>query len=444
MDELTLKVLGRHITGSSRVAVIRKEKGKFCVRSPYNPDWNGGCYDTEDEAKKRLHEVEYFKINKSAFLKAAKKGISFDKLRSMSKKELTDLGFGLWDEKGGEALMLFPSEMYDQIPEGFEVDAILGETEEFHKGVSDDDTRANSLPYGITVRVARRHFQASLATQLQSKMESFLEGQLGVKEGKELASWLESTFHFQGAKTPRGGKGLKEDLSKLHWFLANGLSQQQDPEKLRPTIEGVWDQLKGSVSAIVKLFSDEGGSVVPKEVKVGSNTYLNLSGFSEGQIQEYVKALEQVFDELKGWRKKALAGGLKIALAGPSLFRGTSSGKYKSSEDTLLVRATPKILKRTKGTYGAFDYIIVHELGHRYDYKRHPKEDFDKARWWTTPYSKKEGESFAELFAISNFGLTGSWDQSIVDRFEDFMATGKIEEREPVELPDHLKNLRSL
>jgi len=44
-----------------KTAVIRKEKGKWCVRSPDNPDWNGGCYNSEEKAKARLKEVEYFK-----------------------------------------------------------------------------------------------------------------------------------------------------------------------------------------------------------------------------------------------------------------------------------------------------------------------------------------------------------------------------------------------
>lgn len=41
-------------------AVIRKEKGQYCVRSPDNPKWNGGCYDTKAEAEKRLKQVEFF------------------------------------------------------------------------------------------------------------------------------------------------------------------------------------------------------------------------------------------------------------------------------------------------------------------------------------------------------------------------------------------------
>jgi hypothetical protein len=50
----------------NKKAVIREEGGKFCVRSPNNPDWNGGCYDTKGEAEDRLKEVEFFKRNKAS------------------------------------------------------------------------------------------------------------------------------------------------------------------------------------------------------------------------------------------------------------------------------------------------------------------------------------------------------------------------------------------
>jgi hypothetical protein len=69
-----LKVFRHEVTRDDRVArivarfkeaVIRKEKGEFCVRSPDNPDWSGGCYPSEGEAEKRLEQVEWFK-NKAA------------------------------------------------------------------------------------------------------------------------------------------------------------------------------------------------------------------------------------------------------------------------------------------------------------------------------------------------------------------------------------------
>lgn len=41
--------------------VIRKEGGKWCVRSEKNPDWNGGCFASKGAAEKRLKQVEFFK-----------------------------------------------------------------------------------------------------------------------------------------------------------------------------------------------------------------------------------------------------------------------------------------------------------------------------------------------------------------------------------------------
>jgi hypothetical protein len=44
-----------------REAVIRKEGDEWCVRSPNNPKWSGGCYKSKDKAEKRLKQVEFFK-----------------------------------------------------------------------------------------------------------------------------------------------------------------------------------------------------------------------------------------------------------------------------------------------------------------------------------------------------------------------------------------------
>ena len=45
-----------------QVSYIKHEKGKgYCVKSPKNKDWNGGCYPSKGEAEKRLNQVEMFK-----------------------------------------------------------------------------------------------------------------------------------------------------------------------------------------------------------------------------------------------------------------------------------------------------------------------------------------------------------------------------------------------
>jgi hypothetical protein len=48
-----------------KVAYVKKEDGKYCVKSEDNPKWSGGCYESKEKAKERLQQVEYFKQNAS-------------------------------------------------------------------------------------------------------------------------------------------------------------------------------------------------------------------------------------------------------------------------------------------------------------------------------------------------------------------------------------------
>ena len=59
------EVLIRRVVARFKIAVIRKEHGEFCVRSPDNKEWNGGCFKSEGEAEKRLEQVEWFRDNKA-------------------------------------------------------------------------------------------------------------------------------------------------------------------------------------------------------------------------------------------------------------------------------------------------------------------------------------------------------------------------------------------
>lgn len=51
----------KRVVARYKQAVIRKEKGEYCVRSPDNSTWNGGCYPSKEKAEERLREVEHFK-----------------------------------------------------------------------------------------------------------------------------------------------------------------------------------------------------------------------------------------------------------------------------------------------------------------------------------------------------------------------------------------------
>lgn len=282
------------------------------------------------------------------------------------------------------------------------------------------------------IRVADVDVQVILANMkddLKAKMDG-LFSQFSVSEARTIADWFKKNVRFDVSRTPTGQKALKDKLAKFYWFLNQaagfpGVSNDDDGGWQRGGREAtrIWtEEILPHIDDLVRYFTDEGGKRVPREVNVGANTYVNDVGFDEDKLAQYTSAIENVFSELLGWRSDALVGGVKVVLSGPKAFRGTAAGVYKSNEDTLYVRATPNILGRKTGTYGSVDYIIVHELGHRYERKHGTANiDFEKPEWWTTPYSKKEGEAFAELFAISNFGLHGQWDASVVDRFEKNM-----------------------
>lgn len=264
-----------------------------------------------------------------------------------------------------------------------------------------------------------RHVTASLGGELTRRMESLLQGDYDVEEAKKLAVWLNDNFRFKSPKTPRGQKQLKEQMDKLWWSLAHGGLVH------RSSVQFTWDEIKPKVSDLVKYFSNEGMAVVSDKIEMGGNTYFNRAGLDNATLEKFAKRLEALFSTVTGWRSKALRGGLKVAFASPRDFRGTASGKYRQSEDTLYVRTTPAILKRGEG-YGSLDYILIHELGHRYQALNPLPIDFDRPEWWTSKYSQTESlagsEAFAELFAIGHYHMTGSWDPMVVERFEKVMG----------------------
>lgn len=308
------------------------------------------------------------------------------------------------------------------------------------------DTKiALKVAYFFQDRMAKRvaakfSFTAGLNEELVAKFDKLFQDFSG-DAALEVANWFKNTFRFDVSKTPQGQRDLKLKAEKLHWWLTqsaslksrfNGQGVQFSNEEDTPDLawarggkeaKRVWEEeVQPLAGDLIRYFSNEGSKIVPKEVQVGGNTYLNFVGFDQKKIGQYVTAMEAVFGDVKGWRRKAFAGGLTVAFAGPKDFRGTAAGKYKSDQDILYVRATPNVLKRAGGSYGALDYILIHELGHRYERKVGTKFDFERQEWWTSPYSKKDGEQFAELFAISNFDLKGPWNQEVVAKFDSLMG----------------------
>jgi len=289
-----------------------------------------------------------------------------------------------------------------------------------------------------------RQIRAGLGEEFRRKVEDLLSD-FDAEKAKKLGQWIEDNFRTNSPRTPKGGKNLKEKASKLVWVLKHRAQQTPgSPSEVAAKVGGEiasdWKEIEPQLASFVAKFTEEGtGRVIPKELLIDGVTYINEIGVVESEVEKYAKRLGAIFKSMHGWRNKALKGGLKVVLASPRNFRGTTGGKYKRNEDALYVRATPKVLNRDSG-YASFEYIIVHELGHRYEKYNRQETDFDKPVWWTSRYSSTEGEAFAELFAIGHFKLTGSWDNTKVERFENLMS-GKGHETEVSKLPPHLQRL---
>ena len=299
-------------------------------------------------------------------------------------------------------------------------------------------------------RVAARYLAAGLASELKKRVQQLIRDYDSALEsddrqrlrqiGAAFGDWFKDTFAVEASGTPRGGKATKQEARKFLWVAQFGPGQRSETDSL---LAG-WVALQPFVPVLVGKFSNEGGGAL-REIKTPLATYQNLKGLTPATFKKYVKALDAIFNSVRGWRRKALQGDFKVALAGPDKFRGTAGGKYNAPSDTMFVRATPKVMRRSGGTYGSPEYILVHELGHRYEKKVGSPSSVP----YTTRYSHSEGvfgqsEAFAELFALGHFGirsLRGTDFGTQVDQFEATKGRGGGTFKEVRELPPHLQRL---
>jgi hypothetical protein len=277
-------------------------------------------------------------------------------------------------------------------------------------------------------RVATRFLRASLGREFEQRFDkllSYAPDNPPPAEVKEFRKWISENFKLTG-RVPAEAKRARDELERFWRFLEHAEGHGLMPGVFAISFAESWHHLKPYLPTIVQSLSTESGKVIVFEKKVGSNTFVNMVGASESRFDSMISAIETVFGGLSGWRKKAVDGGVRVVFAGPKDFPGTASGKYRSDKDELWIRATPggRIDKGGNG-YGGLPYVITHELGHRYERKHHQPFDFDTSGWYTTPYSHKDGEAFAELFALSNFGIKGQWGPRL-DTFEHLMTTGKM------------------
>ena len=254
--------------------------------------------------------------------------------------------------------------------------------------------------------------------------------------GKAQSQWFEDTFRLNTATTPRGGKALKEDAKRVLWAVRNRVAFADNKQAGLDQLETAFEAFRPKLGPFVAKFGRRAASV-PRSQKTAYATYRNKRGLSAKSFKRYVDAMDRILANLRGWRSDVVGDDLVVVFAGPSDFRGTATGVYRSGEDALYVRATPAVLKRGEG-YGSAEYILVHELGHRYERKR-KTDDFDRGPWRTTRYSRKDGEAFAELFALGHFGIDAERGRSfadVVQRFEHHMAREQLRRYLREQAPD--------
>ena len=300
-----------------------------------------------------------------------------------------------------------------------------------------------------------RYLTAGLKTDLIKKVtdlaaltKKYRDGDKASREDKtqmrEVAKWFRQNFRVDSAKTPRGQKKLKESGQSLLRILETYSEEYAvtDAGVFDITDSPAWRTIGENIDDLVANFTAEGDKSkgrkeVITEIKGSHATYFNRGNISTANFKKFAARLDQIFSSLKGFHKKALTGTLKVAFVGAQQMK--VQGKYRRATDEMWVKATPKVMARGGSSYGSPEYIIIHELGHRYENFNRVPEDFDRGDWRTTRYSFNDGESFAELFALSHFGIKGSWDDEKVKKFERVM-TGKEKAATGVHSPVHALN----
>ncbi len=255
----------------------------------------------------------------------------------------------------------------------------------------------------------------SLRDQLTEQMEGLFEA-FSAEKALEVSKWMRANMRIF-TRAPSQAKNIKDSMESLAKLLAD-VGNRNWVVNVEQYVQQVWKDHQPFLHE-VDLLARKGGPA-QIELKVDGHTFFNEAGLSDQKFTQYAKSLVDLFGSLKGWRLRALEGGVKVVLAGPRAFRGTAAGKYRLVEDRLYVRATPAILHRGAGTYGAPDYIIVHELGHRFEHREKIPRNFDSTDWFTSTYSYNDGETFAELFALGHFGIEGVHGKTFGDRLARF------------------------
>jgi len=240
---------------------------------------------------------------------------------------------------------------------------------------------------------------------------------------KLLRNWL-NTLDFKG-RSPKGMKKYHEKLNHLAGNLNNIVKYYKDDVESNPgsmhNIKAIFSYWK---EKDIDIINDKfGNKKTIRELNLTNGIFFNHSIISEKRFKLLSNEINDLFDDLKGFHKTVLKPKLKIYFVKKNKSKATAT--YKSDKDVIYIR--PDRIKAFGDDYASAKYIILHELGHRYEKYNKIPDNIYTPEFFTTVYSKTSnswtGEQFAELFALSHWYNKYKEYKKQLDKFIKVMSS---------------------
>ena len=237
----------------------------------------------------------------------------------------------------------------------------------------------------------------------ESKFEKFLE-------------WI--AYFPKSGRSPTGEKKLFDNIKFLHrqadLYRETGLISANVDSMLS------WWEDDGEMDRIADVFFAKKKKPRVEVIKHDRITFKNRSGMGEATFKNTVKQITKFLDDLDGFHAKTLKKPLEIHFKYAKDVK--AKAVYKGLEDEIWIKSGHKA---DNELYGHLLYIILHELGHRYEYLFGLPDDFSDSQFYTTKYSHADSmggsECFAEIFAISHWPKKYDEYETKIKRFTDMM-----------------------
>jgi hypothetical protein len=237
-------------------------------------------------------------------------------------------------------------------------------------------------------------------------------------DDSKMPQFIEWIAHFpKSGRAPKGEKKLFDSIKFLH----TQAEVYQSTGLLSPNISATfswWDEAE--MDRVADVFFAGKTKAKLEVITHGNVTFHNGSSMSEVRFVKTSKTVAALLKSLKGYHKKAISKPLEIHFKSAKDIK--AKAVYKGLLDQVWIRDNSKA---DNELYGHLLYIVVHELGHRFDKLHRIPRDFADSDFYTTDYSHADSmagsECFAEIFAISHWPDKYKEYADQIERFNKLM-----------------------